>query len=84
MWKHSKLRPAAGPGVRPQKRGHKMSGEQFASGAETFRGFHVKAELWVNNGVKVIPEYFLYQGFNLITVSCFGVKARHEVFLYQG
>ena len=22
-----------GPGVRPQKRGHKMSGEQFASGA---------------------------------------------------
>ena len=76
-----------GPGVRPQKRGHKMSGEQFASGARLL-GVSMSrlslSRLWVNSGVKVIPGYLLYQGFNLVTVSCFGVKARHEVFLYQG
>ena len=65
-----------------------MSGEQFASGAAQLLGVSMSRlnlrRLWVNCGVKVIPGYLLYQGFNLITVSCFGVKARHEVFLYQG
>ena len=40
-----------GPGVRPQKRGHKMSGEQFASGAAQLLGVSMSRlnlrRLWV-------------------------------------